>query len=272
MNIEELYEQYSSFIIELGVQLLLALVIFVVGRWLAQGTKNFIVRRMTAKEIDQAVVQFTGSFVYALILIFTLVAVLSQLGVQTASMVAALGAMGLAVGLSLQGSLSNFDSGILIVLFKPCRVGDYVDAGGCSGTVSNISLLATTMLTPDNKTIIVPNSAIMSGSITNYSKMPTRRVDLVIGVAYDADLAKTKQVLEETVKSDERVLQEPAPTIAVSALADSSVNFNVRPWVNSSDYWPVYSALLENIKIALDKENIAIPFPQMDVHIQNDND
>lgn len=269
MDVEALVEQYSDSLISLGQQLLVALLIFITGKWLAQKIKGFVVGRLTARAIDEAVVQFAGSLTYALIMIFTLVAVLSQLGVQTASMVAALGAMGLAVGLSLQGSLSNFASGILIVLFKPFRVGDYVDAGGCSGSISNISLLATTMLTPDNKSIVIPNSAVMSGSITNYSKMPTRRIDLVIGVAYDADLAITKKILEETVRADERILQDPELTVAVSELADSSVNFVVRPWVNSSDYWPTYFSLLENIKNALDKAGVGIPFPQMDVHVQN---
>lgn len=268
MDTELLVAEATTLIVFYGQNLLFALLIFIAGRWLAGKISRFFVKRLEAKGIDAAVTQFAGSLSSTLIVAFTLVAVLGQLGVETASMVAALGAMGLAIGLSLQGSLSNFAAGILIIMFKPCRVGDYIDAAGVSGTVSDINLLATTLLTPDNKSVVVPNSALMSGSVTNYSKMPTRRVDLVIGVSYEADLAATKAVLERVVAADSRVLQDPAVTIAVSELADSSVNFVVRPWVASGDYWPTYFALLENIKNALDEAGIGIPYPQVDLHVQ----
>jgi small conductance mechanosensitive channel len=268
MEYSSVLEQVSSLILQLGQNIILAAAIFIVGRWAAEKVKQFLQARLTAREVDVAVVQFAGNLTYVLVIAFALVAALGQLGVQTASIVAALGAAGLAIGLSLQGSLSNFAAGILIILFKPCRVGDYVDAGGCSGTVSDINLLATTLLTPDNKTVIIPNSSIMGGAITNYSKMPTRRVDLVIGVSYDSDLKKVRQVLSDVVAADDRILPEPEVKIAVHTMADSSVNFVVRPWVNTADYWPVHFALTENIKNAFDEAGISIPFPQMDVHIQ----
>ena len=194
---------------------------------------------------------------------------LSHVGVQTTSFVAILGAAGLAIGLSLQGSLANFASGVLIMIYHPFKSGDYVDAGGIQGTVQRIELFTTILKTPDNKLVIVPNSRITGSEITNFSEEPTRRVDLVIGVSYKADLKKTKEVLMNVITSDERVLQDPAPRVAVTALSDSSVDLIVRPWVNSSDYWPVYWDLMERIKNALDENGIGIPYPQMDVHLHH---
>lgn len=268
MDPQELLEKAYQLITIYGLRLLVALVILVAGRWLAKLVSKALTKNMIARDVDIAVSQFVGSLSFALIFAFAVVAALSHIGVETASMIAALGAAGLAVGLALQGSLSNFAAGVLLIVFKPCKVGDYIEAGGCAGVVQDISLLATTLTSPDNKRIVVPNSAIMSGSITNYSAMPTRRIDLVIGISYDADIAKAKQVIEEVVAADERILKDPGTTIAVLELADSSVNLVVRPWVNTGDYWPVRFDLTEKIKNQLDSANIGIPFPQVDVHIQ----
>jgi small conductance mechanosensitive channel len=196
---------------------------------------------------------------------------LSQVGIQTTSFIAILGAAGLAVGLALQGSLSNFASGVLIIMLRPFKSGDFIEAGGKSGSVEKIEIFSTELRTPDNKVIIMPNSAIMSGAIVNYSREKTRRIDLVIGVSYEADLKQAKQVLQNVLDEEPRLLKTPAYTVAVSELADSSVNFVVRPWVNTSDYWPTYFSLVENIKLALDDAGIAIPFPQMDVHLHKDS-
>ncbi|MDX1678430.1 mechanosensitive ion channel family protein, partial [Arsukibacterium sp.] len=195
---------------------------------------------------------------------------LSQLGVQTTSFIAILGAAGLAIGLALQGSLANFASGILIILFRPFKAGDFIDGGGVSGTVEKIEIFQTQMKTPDNKRVIVPNAQITSKPITNYSAEPIRRVDLVIGIGYDSDLLLAKKTLEDILQNDERVLAEPAFSIKVAALADSSVNLNVRPWVNSADYWGVYWDTLEKVKLTFDEKGIGIPFPQMDVHLIKD--
>ena len=268
MDIQALWDSASQFIILYGLRIVVAIVIFLVGRWLAKLLKRSIQNSMQAKGVDLAVSQFAGSLTYALVLAFTIVAALSHVGVQTASMIAALGAAGLAVGLALQGSLANFAAGILIIIFKPCRVGDYIEGAGVSGSVEDISLLATSLLTPDNKRVVIPNASLMSDPITNYSAMPTRRIDLVIGISYDADIKTAKQILEKVLNEESRILADPAYTIAAAELGDSSVNLVVRPWVNTSDYWPTRFDLTERIKYALDEANIGIPYPQMDVHLQ----
>lgn len=195
------------------------------------------------------------------------IAALGQLGVQTASFVAIIGAAGLAVGFALQGSLANFASGVLLILFRPIKVGDYVEVAGTSGTVKEISIFSTILLTPDNKTVISSNSAVMGGNIINYSTEKTRRVDLVVGVSYSSDLALVKSELEAIAQSDDRILKDKDWTIGVSELADSSVNFVFRVWVNTPDYWAVYFYLNEAVKTNFDKKGIEIPFPQMDVHL-----
>lgn len=246
---------------------IIALVIFLVGKAVAKLISKAILKAFSKRNVDKAVGSFISSIVYAIVLAAAVLMALSQMGIQTTSFVAILGAAGLAVGLALQGSLSNFASGVLIILLRPFKAGDYVEAGGVAGSVRAIEIFSTTLVTPDNKVVIVPNSAITGGSITNYSAEATRRVDMVFGVSYKADLKLAKQILNDVVKADERVLAEPAPTIAVSALAESSVNFVVRPWVKSTDYWAVYFDLNEKIKMAFDQAGVEIPFPQMDVHL-----
>ena len=269
-KILQLFQDNHEMLLGYLLQLVAAVVIFYIGRMVAKGVRRFMEKALLGRSVDKAVVSFVASIVYAIIMIATVLMALSQVGVQTTSFIAILGAAGLAVGLALQGSLSNFASGILIILFRPFKSGDFIDAGGITGTVDKIEIFQTIMKTPDNKRVIVPNAQITGSAITNYSAEATRRVDLVIGISYDSDLKKAKQLLEDMLKNDPRVLAEPAPVVKVGALADSSVNFVVRPWVNSADYWAVYWDILENVKVTFDEQGIGIPFPQMDVHIKQD--
>ncbi|ERP92812.1 MAG: mechanosensitive ion channel protein MscS [Alcanivoracaceae bacterium] len=243
-----------------------ALVIFIVGKWIVGRLAGWV-NRMMDKRVDATVAKFIGNIVHIILFVFVVIASLDQLGVETTSLVAIVGAAGLAVGLALKDSLGNFAAGVMLILFKPFRVGHYVEAGGTAGTVKEIKIFATIMMSPDNKVITVPNGSIMSGNITNYSEMPTRRVDMVFGVAYDADLSLVKKTLEEILAADDRVLKDPAPVIAVGELADSSVNFLCRPWVKSADFWGVKWDTTETVKRRFDEAGIGIPFPQMDVHL-----
>ncbi|MCH8537588.1 MAG: mechanosensitive ion channel, partial [Alkalimonas sp.] len=244
-------------------------VIFVIGRWIGRAITGLMEKALLARSIDKAVVSFLGSIVYSLIMVAVLLMALSHVGVQTTSFIAILGAAGLAVGLALQGSLANFASGVLIIIFRPFKAGHFIDAGGVMGTVDKIEIFQTVLKTPDNKRVIIPNAQITGGPITNFSAEPTRRVDLVIGISYDSDLKKAKALLADILAQDERILPEPEPVIAIGELADSSVNILVRPWVNAADYWGVYWDTLEKVKLTFDEQGIGIPFPQMDVHIQS---
>lgn len=269
MDLQALANQGIELVSLYGLRVVAALVIVVVGRWVARLLGSLTEGALTKRDIDATVRQFIGKLVFALVMVFAVIAALSNVGIQTASIIAALGAAGLAIGLALQGSLSNFAAGVLIVVLRPCRVGDYVEAGGAAGTVNNISLFFTTLLTPDNKQIIVPNSAIIGAPITNYSAMPQRRVDIKVGIGYSADIQQAKAELKQLLESDQRVLQTPPYVIAVVELADSSVNLAVRAWVNSPDYWDVYFHLMESIKLRFDEAGIEIPFPQRTVHLQH---
>lgn len=250
-----------------GVKIVTALIIFVIGRWVAGKFKLLLQKVMIRREVDVAVTGFISSLCYYALLSVVVIAALSQLGLQTTSLVAIIGAAGLAVGLALQGSLSNFAAGVLILIFRPFRVGDYVELAGTSGTVKKIQIFTTELSTPDNKQVIIPNSAAMGGIITNYSINDTRRVDLIFGISYSDDIDKARDILKEIVASDSRVLSEPETTIAVKDLGDSSVNFVVRPWVKTADYWDVYFDITEAVKKRFDAENVSIPFPQRDVHV-----
>jgi len=249
-----------------------ALIIFIVGKWIASLIRKSIIKVMVRQKVDSTLVGFLSNLVYFLLLIFVVLAALNRLGIQTTSLTAILAAAGFAIGLALQGGLANFAAGVLMLIFRPFKIGDYVEAGGTAGVVEEIQIFTTQMRTPDNQTIIVPNAQITGGNIVNYSTKPTRRVDLVVGCGYGDDLSKVKQVLEEIVAQDDRVLAEPAPQIAVSELGDSSVNFVVRPWVNAADYWSVYFDITETVKRRFDEAGINIPFPQRDVHIYQHND
>ena len=255
-----------------GVKIIVALVIFFVGRWLARKLSNTVQKIMTAREVDEALVKFASSLAYSALLIFVIIATLGQVGIQTASFVAIVGAAGLAIGLAMQGSLSNFAAGVLIIIFKPFRIGDFVEVAGTSGSVESIMVFTTELKSGDNKKIIIPNSSVLGGIITNYSANDTRRVDLVMGIGYDDDIDKAKRVLFEIMAADERILKDPEPAVAVFELADSSVNFRVRPWVKTGDYGSVYCDLTEAVKKRFDREGISIPYPQRDIHVyQNEN-
>ncbi|RZQ93432.1 small-conductance mechanosensitive channel MscS [Vibrio vulnificus] len=257
----------SDLLIQYGVNIISAIVILFIGNIIVKAVANSVSKVLNKKEMDKAVVEFIHGLVRYLLFVIVLIAALGRVGVETASVVAVIGAAGLAVGLALQGSLSNFAAGVLIVAFRPFKSGDYVEIGGVAGSVEAIQIFQTVLKTPDNKMVVVPNSGVIGGAITNYSRHATRRVDLMIGVSYKSDLKKTKQVIRETLEKDARILKDPDMTSGVVALADSSVNFVVRPWCKTEDYWNVYFDSMQAIKEALDANGIEIPFPQMDVHL-----
>ena len=254
---------------DFGIKLATALAIFLIGKFIIRLIVGTISKVMTNQAVDKTLKTFICNFVQISLMVVVVIASIGALGVETTSFIAIIGTAGLAVGLALQGSLSNFASGVLIVLFRPYRVGDFIEAAGIAGNVDQVQILTTILKTGDNKQIIVPNSQIMDSIITNYSANDTRRVDMVIGVSYDDDLDKVRKTLQNLIATEERILDEPATTIAVSALADSSVNFVVRPWVKSSDYWGVMFDMTEAIKKRFDKEGISFPYPQQDVHLYN---
>lgn len=267
MDWDKALVQGQEIALKFGLKLLAALAVFVIGRWLAKFLANMLRKILRRAEADETLIRFLGNLAYAILLTLVILAALSQLGVQTTSFLAMLGAAGLAIGLALQGSLSNFAAGIMIILFRPYRVGDYVEAGGTSGTVDEVQIFNTVMNTPDNKRVIVPNAQITSDTIVNYSINDRRRIDMVFGVSYADDMRKVREIIEEVLAAENRILSEPAPTIGVLELADSSVNFAVRPWVNTADFWPVKFALQEAMKRRFDDVGISIPFPQRDVHV-----
>lgn len=253
--------------LEFGGKVLIALAIFVVGRIVARMITGALRKMMQAQKVDKILESFVCNLVHWTVMIFVVIAAISQVGIQTTSLIAVMGAAGLAIGLSMQGALSNFAAGVLIVIFRPYRVGDFVEAAGVSGVVVQVQILTTVMKTGDNKQIVVPNGQIMSSIITNYSANDTRRVDMTIGVSYDDNLDKVRKTIQELVDADERILKDPTCLIAVAELADSSVNFTVRPWVKTADYWGVKFDLTEAIKKRFDQEGISFPFPQQDVHL-----
>lgn len=256
----------QDLIIYYGMNILFAIATLIIGLITARIVAGGFSKVLTKRKLDSTIVDFVSNMVRYAIVAFVIIAALSKIGVETTSFVAILGAAGLAIGLALQGSLSNFASGVLIIALRPFKAGEYIEAAGTAGVVESVQIFSTTLTTADNKYVVVPNSSILSGNIINYSRKPTRRIDLVIGVSYSADLAKTKAVLEAVLAANSKVLPTPAPQVAVAELADSSVNLVVRPWVNGGDYWPVRFELMEAIKNGLDEAGIDIPFPQIDIH------
>jgi len=250
-----------------GTQIIGAIAILVIGRILVGIVVGIIKRLMKKGHVDDTLTKFTTSLTRIALMLFVILAALNSLGVQTTSFIAVIGAAGLAIGLAMQSSLSNFSSGIMLVIFRPFKAGDFVEAGGTTGSVEAIHIFNTVLKTPDNKKIIVPNSGITSNNITNYSAKEERRIDMVFGIGYDDDLRKAKGILERLISEDSRILKDPAPTVAVSELADSSVNFVVRPWVKTPDYWSVFFDFTEKVKLTFDAEGISIPYPQQDVHV-----
>ncbi|MCJ7603110.1 MAG: mechanosensitive ion channel [Desulfobulbaceae bacterium] len=250
-----------------AINVLVALAIFIVGKWVARTLQHLSEKLMIKSKVDPTLVKFAGNLVYIALFTFVILAALSQLGIQTTSFIAVIGAAGLAVGLALQGSLSNFAAGVLLILFRPYKKGDYIESAGTAGTVEEIQIFTTMLVTPDNKMIVVPNSKIISDNIVNISAKPTRRVDFVFGVGYCDDIDKVKTVIRQVLGEDSRVHKEPEVFVGVLALADSSVNFAVRAWVNAADYWPVFFDTNEKMKKRFDAEGISIPFPQQDIHL-----
>lgn len=261
------YSGVSELLVTHGLKLVAAFAIFIIGKWVVKRLVNAVKRGLNRTNMDKTLVGFLGNILTGIGLVFVIIAALSQVGVNTTSFAAAIAAAGLAIGLALQGSLSNFAAGFLIILFGFFKKGDYVEAGGTSGTVEEISIFTTTLLTPDNRSVIVPNSNITTDTIVNYSANKQRRIDLVIGVAYDADLPKTQELLYKILNDQEGVLQDPEPNVQVHELGASSVDFVVRPWVKTDDYWAIRWELTKTIKMELDKAGIGIPFPQRDVHL-----
>lgn len=266
-EVSQLWLTVQDLAMDWGIKVLAALAIFVIGRWVAMGVRRGVRRMMEKGGIDPMIIGFVGSITYIALLAFVVIAALGQLGIQTTSFIAILGAAGLAVGLALQGSLANFAAGFLMIIFRPFKVGDFVEAAGVAGVVKDMQIFTTTMKTGDNKTIIIPNAKISGDNIINYSAEENRRVDMTVGVAYDADLSKVKDVLNDIISKEERILSDPAPQVAVAELADSSVNFIVRVWTKTEDYWGVKFDATETIKNRFDEAGIGIPFPQRDIHI-----
>lgn len=260
-------DNLQSLIVEYGLNVLWAIVIILIGWWLASILSKLLRGSLKKAGVDTSLIGFLGSITYWSIFIFAILGALARVGVQTTSIIAVLGAATLAVGLALQGALSNFAAGVLILLFRPYKIGDLVEIAGSSGVVKEIQIFNTVLETLDQKTVIVPNAQATANNIVNYTKKGTRRVDMVFGIGYNDDLLKAKQLLLQVLTQDERVFKEPAPTVAVLELADSSVNFAVRPYVKAGDYWSVMFDTTEKVKLLFDEEGISIPFPQQDVHL-----
>ncbi len=266
---ENFFETMKTWLMSYSPNALAALVIFFAGWMVAKVLTKTVRRLLHRAHMDETLSVFLSRLAHALFLAFVVVAAIQKLGVDTTSFVAIVAAAGLAIGFALQGSLSNFAAGVMIIALRPFKVGDFIEAGGIVGAVEAVSIFATELKTPDNKKIIVPNSAITSGNITNYSAEEIRRIDLVVGIGYGDDIRIAKALLQSILSEDERVLADPASTVAVAELGESSVNLVVRPWVSSENYWPVKFDLTEKIKLRLDEEGLNIPFPQRDVHIYN---
>jgi small conductance mechanosensitive channel len=260
-------EMAQAVIAAYGLKVIAAIVIFIIGKWLSGVLSRVVGRAMSRTGTDEMLVKFVVNLAYAGLLAFVILAALAQLGIQTTSFIAVLGAAGLAIGLALQGSLSNFAAGVMLIVFRPFKVGDFIEAAGTSGSVEEIMIFSTKLKSPDNKQLYVPNGSIISGTIVNYSAKDQRRVDMVFGCGYGDDIKKAKALLEEIVKDNPLVLSDPAPTIGVLELGDSSVNFAVRPWVETADFWDARFQITETVKQRFDEAGISIPFPQRDVHL-----
>ena len=263
----DLWLQTKTTGVDFAINVVIAIIIFFIGRMIARAIAKGVRRIMQAQEVDKILESFVSNLLYWVLMVFVIITSINKIGVQTTSLIAIMAAAGLAIGLALQGSLANFASGVLIVMFRPYKVGDWVEAAGISGSVLQVQILTTVLTTGDNKQIIVPNGQIMGSIITNYSANDTRRIDMVVGVSYEDDLDKVRATLEDLIAAEPRILKDPECRIAVSELADSSVNFVSRPWVKSGDYSGVKFELTESIKKRFDKEGISFPFPQQDVHL-----
>ena len=271
MDVSKYIDMAVLYASEYGLKIVAALLIFIIGKWAVKKITAFVKSMMERAEVDKTLVEFSESLIYFVLLLMVVLASLNALGINTTSFVAVFGAASLAIGLALQGSLANVGAAVLIIIFRPFKVGDFISAGGATGTVEDVNLFSTIIAPVDNRTIIVPNAAIIGGNITNYSNKETRRVDHVFGIGYDDDLKLAKDTLMQIMMDDARIIKDPAPFVAVSELADSSVNFTTRAWVKSEDYWNVHFEMIENVKLIFDEKGISIPYPQMDVHTDKES-
>ena len=267
MEVQQLIAKGYELITVFGVKILAALAVFIIGRWVVKYLSNLARRLMEKRNVDATLGKFIASMTYIALLTFVILAALGMLGIQTTSFIAVIGAAGLAVGLALQGSLSNFAAGVLMIIFRPFKVGDFIEGAGVAGIVEEIQIFTTQLATPDNKTIIIPNAKLTADNIVNYSTKGTRRADMVFGIGYGDDIDKARHIISDVLSEDQRVLKDPPIQVAVSELADSSVNFVARGWVNAADYWGVVFDVTEAVKKRFDAEGVSIPFPQRDVHI-----
>lgn len=264
---ETFFNQVENYISLYGLSILGAILTVVIGLWIAKALTNRSAKMVKKRGYDETLASFVSKLVKVILYLVVIIAALDQIGVDTTSVIAVLGAAGIAVGFALQGTLSNFAAGVMIIIFRQIKVNDFVEGGGTMGTVAEIGMFHTKLDTPDNKAIYVPNSKLVGDNITNFSEHDIRRVDMVVGISYQDDIDKAKSIINELLEKDERVLEDPAPTVVVGALADSSVNFNVRPWTKKENYWTFYWDMTETIKKKFDEEGISIPFPQRDVHL-----
>lgn len=266
IDIEKWKAMFFDYGTEFGLKILGAFAIWFIGSWIIKKIKKLLSKAMDKFDYDESLERFISNLIVGLLKVVLVIVLLGQLGVETTSFAAILAAAGLAIGLALQGSLSNFAGGVLIMIFKPYRIGDFIEAQGQIGVVKEIEIFTTKLNTVDNKEVIIPNGSISNGNITNYSTEKTRRVDITMGVSYDADIKQTKDLLMKIMTDHPKVLKDPQPLVVLGELADSSVNFKMRPWSLTEDYWDVYFEIMESCKIELDKAGIEIPFPQMDIH------
>ncbi len=270
MDISKYIDIVTVYVSEYSLKVVAALLIFIIGKIVVKKLTALMKHLMLKANVDKTLVEFAESLIYFILLLVVVLASLNTLGINTTSFIAIFGAAGLAVGLALQGSLANVGAAVLIIIFRPFKVGDFISAGGATGTVEDVNLFSTIIAPLDNRTIIVPNSAIIGGNIVNYSMKEKRRVDHVYGIGYDDDLKLAKETLIQIMQEDERILDEPAPFVGVGELGDNSVNFTFRAWVNSADYWDVHFDMLEKVKLTFDEKGISIPYPQLDVHTKQD--
>lgn len=257
----------NDYVIPYGTKILVAIAIYVIGKWLARLVSQILGKIALASTRDEMLQSFVSSISYFLFLLIIIIAALSQLGINTSSLVALIGAAGLAVAMALQSSLQNFASGVMLLIFKPFRKGDFIEASGVSGKVEQMGLLLLELRTGDNKSVLIPNSKVFGDSITNYSSNDTRRVDFIFDISYESDIPLAKEVIARCLQENELILRDPEPVIAVGSLASSSVQLFVRPWVRTSNYWTVHYALLEKVKLEFDKAGISIPYNQLDLHL-----
>lgn len=268
---EDIIKQLQSVVANYGLQVVGAIATLIIGIWIAKLTSRFVGKALKKREVDETLSKFLVSLVKIGLITFVIISAAAQVGIQTASFVAVIGAVGLAIGFALQGSLSNLAAGVMLIIFKPVKVGDYIEGGGATGVVETVGIFVTTLVTVDNKVVYIPNSTLTSGNITNFTVKDTRRVDMVFGISYSDDIDKARSAINLVINANSKILKEPKPAVLVSSLGDSSVNFNVRPWVNTADYWDVYFNVTEQIKKKFDEQKISIPFPQRDVHIYQSN-